>query len=334
MKNSIVLIFIPLIVFGCNFNPEHEKLNYINFQGETQGTYYIVKYFDNNGINYQNEIDSILKAIDQSVSLWVNHSIISKVNRNEKVKLDSYFIDNFNLSQKIALETEGAFDCTLGPLIEAWGFGFKQRIQLTQHMIDSIKNFIGHNKVSLKNNYLIKEDQRIEINFNAIAQGYSVDLIGKYLDLQGIKNYLIDIGGEIICKGEKPNKEKWIVGIQKPTEEKNGAIEAQIKVELKNKALVTSGSYRKYFEENGKRFSHMIDPNTGYPVTHNLLSVTVLGETCAEIDAYATAFMVMGLEKAVYFVNKRKDLDAYFIYLDENKKIKSLATKGLNKLIN
>ena len=330
MRKYLSILILLFAITACNNN---QQLKEVSFQGAAQGTYYMVKYYDVEGRNLQVEVDSILNAFDQSLSLWVPNSIISKVNRNEDTKLDTYFIDNYNLSQKVANETNGAFDCTLGPLIEAWGFGFRQKMKLTQEKVDSIKAFTGHDKVHLENQYLIKADGRMEINFNAIAQGYSVDLLGAFLSSKGINDFIIDVGGEVLTKGLKPEQKKWVVGIQKPTKESDGEIEAQVTVELTEMAFVTSGSYRKYYEENGKRFSHMIDPKTGYPVTHSLLSVTVLSKTCAEADAYATAFMVMGFEKAIAFVNGRPDLEAFFIYANENGEMQSFSTEGLENLI-
>ena len=261
------------------------------------------------------------------------NSILSKVNRNEEAVLDQYFKNNFNASKQIAKETGGYFDCTLGPLIEAWGFGFRTRIPLTQEKVDSLKSFIGFEKASIVNDRLIKEDPRMELSFNAIAQGYSVDLLAAFLETKGITNYLIDVGGEIIAKGSKPGNSKWRVGIQRPTEDDQGAIEAQVIVELENKAFVTSGSYRKYYEKEGVRYSHMIDPHTGYPVTHTLLSATVLAENCMLADGYATAFMVMGLEKSLKFLKNRPDLEAYFIYSDESGMMLFSATDGLKAMI-
>ncbi len=331
MKKWIfAFIIFGFISSACNQKQEIKK---IQFQGEAQGTYYIVTYYDQQERNLQAKVDSILKDFDLSLSLWVPNSTLSRINRNEATFLDSYFIDNFNLSQKIAKETNGALDCTLGPLIEAWGFGFKQKIKLTQQKVDSLKNIIGLDKVKIKNNKLVKTDERIQLNFNAIAQGYSVDLVGKLLRSYGIENFIIDIGGEILANGIKPDKQNWIVGIQKPTETSDGAIEAQERIPLNNKAFVTSGSYRKYYEENGKRYSHMIDPVTGYPVTHSLLSVSVLANTCAEADGYSTAFMIMGLEKAKEFLKNRNDLEAYFIFADETGKLKTYSTEGINKLL-
>jgi thiamine biosynthesis lipoprotein len=237
------------------------------------------------------------------------------------------------LSKRISEETNGAFDCTVGPLIEAWGFGFRKGIELDQRMIDSIQEFVGFKKAKIKEGVLFKDDSRMELSFNAVAQGYSVDLLGQFLKNKGISNFIIDVGGEVLASGNKPNSELWKVGIQKPTEDEYGAIEAEIVISLNDKALVTSGSYRKYYEKNGIRYSHMIDPSTGYPVTHSLLSVSVLANNCAEADAYATAFMVMGLEKAKSFVNERNDLEAYFISAGSDSVLETFYTEGLKNLI-
>lgn len=320
-----------IVISACNLNKE--KMEKISFQGQAQGTYYMLTYFDNQNRNLQTEIDSILKDFDQSLSSWVPNSILSRVNRNEKdVILDQNFIDNFNLSVRISQETDGAFDCTVGPLIEAWGFGFREGIELDQKMIDSIQEFVGYQKARIDNGILLKDDPRMELSFNAVAQGYSVDVIGNFLKAEGINNFIIDIGGEVLASGKKPNSESWNVGIQKPTEDEYGKIEAEIVISLNDKALVTSGSYRKYYEKDGVRYSHMIDPSTGYPVTHSLLSVTVLAKNCAEADAYATALMVMGLEKAKAFVNKNNDLEAYFVF-DEGAEMRTYITEGMKELV-
>ncbi|PKP34633.1 MAG: thiamine biosynthesis protein ApbE [Bacteroidetes bacterium HGW-Bacteroidetes-17] len=331
-KVTILIICIAIFISSCQLRTK--ALEKISFQGEAQGTYYMVTYFDGQNRNLKKEIDSILVDFDQSLSSWVPNSILSRVNRNEEnVLLDQYFTDNFNLSEKVSKETDGAFDCTVGPLIEAWGFGFREKVDIDQRMIDSILAFVGFEKAKIENNVLVKSDPRMELSFNAVAQGYSVDVVGRFLKNLGIQNFIIDIGGEVLASGSKPNSELWQVGIQKPTVDQNGEIEADVIVNLMDKALVTSGSYRKYYEKNGKRYSHMIDPSTGYPVKHSLLSVSVLADKCADADAYATAFMIMGLEKSLDFLEGRNDLDAYFIFDDENGQMKTNSTKGFESLI-
>ncbi|MCD4745471.1 MAG: FAD:protein FMN transferase [Bacteroidales bacterium] len=306
----------------------------IKFTGETQGTYYAITYYEKNGNNYQQQIDSLLKEFDKSVSLWVPLSVISRVNKNDTcVIADDVFIDIFNLSKIISEKTNGAFDITVGPIVNAWGFGFYDRLKVNQKVIDSLFPLINYKAVRLEKNKIIKENPEIQLDFNAIAQGFAVDIIGKYLESKGINNYLIDIGGEVLGKGKKDNGEYWKVGIEKPSENLSDERILKAIVKLENKAIATSGNYRKYIEEDGIRYSHTIDPKTGYPVKHSLLSVTVLSDNCASADAYATAFMVMGLDKAKQFLNNNKNLEAYFIYSEQNENLRIYATEGMEKIL-
>jgi FAD:protein FMN transferase len=306
----------------------------VMFQGQTQGTYYAVTYFDEEGRNFQGEIDSILKAFDRSVSMWVPESIISKINRGDAtVKPDEWFIGIFNRSEEISKSTDGAFDCTVGPLVNAWGFGFKGKMKMDSVKVDSLKKLVDYKTVRLENGWLVKENKNIQLDFNAIAQGYAVDVLGNFLALKGIKNYLIDIGGEVLGKGLKPDGKNWLVGIEDPAADSLSERTINAKVKLADKALATSGSYRKYYEENGIRYSHTIDPKTGYPVRHSLLSVSVLAPDCATADGYATAFMVMGFEKARDFVENEPDLEAFFIVDGGSGMFKTYATKGLEEII-
>ncbi len=326
--HSLILIFL---FASCNTFQIPIK---VHFTGETQGTYYAITYYEKNGKNYQNEIDSLLKAFDMSVSLWIPNSIISRVNSNDmSVIPDEHFISIFKLSQEVSRKTGGTFDITIGPIVNAWGFGSTYKIKMDKNIIDSLLTYVNYEMVSLEGNKIKKENPNIKFDFNAIAQGYSVDLIGKFLGSKGIKNYLIDIGGEVLGQGSKPNEQPWIVGIQRPTEDKYGECEIQSKVQLVDKALVTSGSYRKYYEKDGRRYSHTINPKTGYPITHSLLSVSVLADAAATADAYATAFMVMGLDKAVQFLADNKNLDAFFIYSDVNGDLQTYASDGINEIL-
>jgi thiamine biosynthesis lipoprotein len=331
LKPFIHSLILTFLFVSCNTYQNHVK---VHFSGEAQGTYYAITYYEKDGKNYQKEIDSLLKTFDMSVSLWVPNSIISRVNNNDtSVIPDEHFILIFLLSQEVSKKTDGAFDITIGPLVNAWGFGSTDKIKMDKNIIDSLLTYINHEMVSLEGNKIIKENPNIKLDFNAVAQGYSVDLIGKFLESKGIKNYLIDIGGEVLGQGAKPNEQPWIVGIQRPTEDKRGEYEIQLKVQLVDKALVTSGSYRKYYEKDGKRYSHTINPKTGYPVTHSLLSVSVLADDAATADAYATAFMVMGLDKALQFLNANKNLDAFFIISDDNGDLQTYATDGINEIL-
>ncbi|MFC1733743.1 FAD:protein FMN transferase [candidate division KSB1 bacterium] len=323
---------ITVLLISCKPSTDNNVVK-VNFPGETQGTYYAITYYDPEGRNFKKEVDSILSGYDQSVSLYVPGSVISRINRNEDhVKLDKYFMDNFNKAMKISSATNGAFDITVGPLVNAWGFGLEHKANISYRLIDSIQEFIGYQMIRLNNNRIEKLDPRIKIDFNAIAQGYAVDVLAGFLESKGILNYLIDIGGEVLAKGTKENNESWKVGIQVPTQDKYGEIEADVVVDLKDKALATSGNYRKYYEEDSIRYSHTINPKTGYPVKHSLLSVSVLADDCATADAFATAFMVMGIDSAKVLLNNLRNLDAYFIFSEGNK-MNSYATKGIESII-
>jgi len=333
MKKTIIfLVFAYLAMFSCTKNKTEYKL--IKFDGKAQGTYYTVTYNDSLGRNFQINIDSILKQFDLCASIYNDTSIISKVNKNDTtVILNSYFIEIFKLSQLVSKQTNGAFDITVAPLVNAWGFGLKNKEKITPRLIDSLLQFVGYNKIELKENKIIKSNPNIRIDYNAIAQGYSVDIIANFLERNGIKNYLIDVGGEVLGKGTKTENKEWVVGIEKPSENQFSERELQTKIKLKNKALATSGNYRKYYIENGVRYSHTIDPKTGSPVKHSLLSVSVLAKDCATADAFATAFMVMGFEKSKEFLSENNNLDAYFIFSDKAGNLKTFATENFKKLL-
>lgn len=332
MKNTLKIswIFIALLIVSCNSNTKPKK---ISFAGETQGTYYAITYYDTEDKNLQPKIDSLLTAFDQSVSLWVTNSLISRINEGDSTAIpDEVFKFNFLLSKEIAQKTDGYFDFTISPLVEAWGFSFKEKIKLNKTQIDSLRALVDFRNVQLVDGKVVKTDSRIRFDFNAIAQGYTSDLVADFLNSLNINQYIIDIGGEVFARGAKPDGSKWRVGIEHPELNNKDTRSVQQVVTLENKGLATSGSYRKYYEEDGKRYSHAIDPKTGYPVTHNLLSVTVLANTAAEADAYATAFLVMGLEKSLKLLDDLDGLEAYFISWDEQDDTFEIsATPGIKK---
>ncbi len=324
-------VVVMLIFSSCS--PE-KTLQPIHLQGEAQGTYYNMVYYDSLQRDLHPQVDSILKAFDRSVSLWLPNSILSRVNRNDTtVVLDDHFLGNFYDSQKVSKATRGAFDMTVGPLVEAWGFGFESREKVGKHIVDSLLPLVGYQKISIVNGKVVKADPRMQIDFNGIAQGYSDDVVGKYFDHLGIHNYLIDIGGEVKAKGHKPDGSFWRVGIEKPASDSVSPRILKAVILLHNMSVATSGSYRKYYEENGVRYSHTIDPKTGYPVQHSLLSVSVLTKNTAMADAYATAFMVMGYKKSRAFVESHPGLEAFFIWSAKDKTFQSYATPGFKKLI-
>lgn len=302
-------------------------------QGLAQGSYYAITYFDAEGRNFQHEIDSIFHAVDQSVNLWVDSSIISKVNRNEPVTLDPIFIDNFNIAQKAARLSDGYFDPTISPIVAAWGFSYKSGDSLTPQLIDSLRQLVDYRKVRIENGMVVKDNPAIKLDFNAIAQGYTSDMIASFLESRGIKDYLVDTGGEIMARGGKPNGQPWIVGIEKPAENWDSEQEVQTRIALRDKGLVTSGSTRKYVERDGKRYSHCINPKTGYPVEHQVLSVTVMAENSVWADALASIGMVMGMENSLPLFEDIEGVEAYYIFINGQNELETYATEGFKALI-
>ena len=302
-------------------------------QGLAQGSYYAVTYYDEQERNFQHEIDSIFHAVDMSVNLWVDSSVISKVNRNEEVVLDDIFIDNFNIAQEAAKLSDGYIDPTISPIVAAWGFSNKHGDSITPQLIDSLKQLVDYRKVRIENGKVIKENPYIQLDFNAIAQGYTSDMIASFLESRDVKDFLVDTGGEIMARGGKPNGQPWIVGIEKPADNWDSEQVVQTRIALRDKGLVTSGSTRKYVERNGKRYSHCIDPKTGYPVEHQLLSATVLAENSVWADALASICMVMGLEKSLEIINALDGVEAYYIFANEKNELEIYATEGFKKLL-
>jgi len=315
------------VLASCGKQPEKVVL-----QGLAQGSYYAVTYYDEQNRNFQREIDSIFHAVDMSVNLWVDSSIISKVNRNEEVALDSIFIDNFNIAQKAALISDGYFDPTISPIVAAWGFSYKSGDSLTPQLIDSLRQLVDYRNIRIENGKVVKENPAMTLDFNAIAQGYTSDLIARFLESRGVKNFLVDTGGEIMARGEKPDGSPWIVGIEKPAKNMDSERIVQTRIALRDKGLVTSGSTRKYVERNGKRYSHCINPKTGYPVEHQLLSVTVMAENSVWADALASICMVMGMELSLPLIQGMDGVEAYYIFVNDQNELETFATEGFRVL--
>ena len=323
MKRISFFFFFFALLASCNRGPQKMAL-----QGEAQGSYYAITYYDEQGRNFQQEIDSIFHAVDVSVNLWVDTSVISKVNRNEEVKLDSIFVDNFRIAQEAASLSDGYFDPTISPIVAAWGFSYKHGDTITPQLIDSLKQLVDYRNIRIEEGKVVKANPAMTLDFNAIAQGYTSDLIASFLDSRGIKNYLVDTGGEIMARGEKPNDQPWIVGIEKPADNWDSEQVVHTRIALRDKGLVTSGSTRKYVERNGKRYSHCINPKTGYPVEHQLLSATVLAENSVWADALASICMVMGLEKSLETINALDGVEAYYIFANEKNELETYTTEG------
>lgn len=330
MKKLFILSLFIVSIASCNMT----KTNYISFVGFTQGTTYNISYSSIDSIDYQEDIEILLANFDTSLSTYNKHSNITAINFNQSNKVDKYLYDVLLKAKEVYNNTEGALDLTLGPVINAWGFGFKQKENVTNHKIDSLLEFVGFEKISFTETTIKKSDERIMISVNAIAQGYSVDVVADFLESKGVENYLVEIGGEVKTKGVNKKGKTWKIGIDKPIDNNNMPGEnLQAIIKLSNKSLATSGNYRKFYERDGIKYSHTINPKTGYPVSHSLLSTTVIANDCMTADAYATAFMVLGLEKSLEIIKTIPDLDAYFVYSDEEGNYKTESTELIKELL-
>ncbi len=291
---------------------------YQHNKGFIFGTVYNITYQSDN--NLEKEIIRELDKVDASLSPFNEKSIISKINRNEEAVVDNYFYDVFNLAMQISEDTNGAFDITVAPIVNAWGFGFKSGSSPTNQYIDSLKQFIGYKKVRInKDKHVVKQDERIMLDCSAIAKGYGSDVVARLFNAKGIKNYMIEIGGEIVASGLSDKRLPWKIGITKPSEDSLGTSnELQTILNITDCAMATSGNYRNFYYKNGKRYAHTIDPRTGYPIQHNILSATVIAKSCAQADAYATSFMVLGLEEAKKILERHPQLLAYLIYTNKD----------------
>lgn len=331
MKKFFCLLAILSLV-ACNFNTSEVK----TYAGKALGTTYHIKFFSKEGFPVKKGIDSVFEAVNISMSNYQDNSDISKLNAGDTtIRVDHMFRDVFLLSKNIYKKTDGFFDPTVGNLVNAYGFGAqKEKLKMDSTTIDSLMNYVGFDMVSItKDNKIIKAKPGIYIDFNAIGKGYAVDRLGIYLESHGVENYLIEVGGECRAKGKNIHSEKtWRVGIDDPKEKKG---ERQITgiLELKNKGLATSGNYRKfrYDSISGQKYVHTIDPKSGFVQKRNILSATVIAEDCATADAYATAFMAMGLKKAEAISKKLNGVDVYFVY-NADGKMKTYASEGFKKI--
>lgn len=314
-KFSLLASLWVLVFTACT-----QQKQYYEESGSVFHTIYHVKYEGSELLT--EKIDAELQKFNLSLNPFNPNSIISKVNKNEPVEVDDWFIEVFDRAKEVSEHSEGVFDITCAPLINLWGFGFNKMDSVTPQMIDSIKQLVGYKKVKLDGRKVVKEDPRILLNCSAIAKGYASDVIARLLEREGIENYMVEIGGEVTMKGVNPNGKCWRIGINKPEDDSTGIkndIEEVVQL-CKKGGVATSGNYRNYYIKDGKKYAHTIDPRTGYPSEQNILSATIVADDCITADAYATAFMAMGLEKVRQVAPNIPGIEYYVIYSDENGK--------------
>lgn len=333
---KIILLIITGALIGSFLSCVNKKPVYDSFSGFIQGTTYSI-IFQNDGdldpLTIRTGVENVLHEFDMSLSLYQDSSILSKVNRNEEVTVDSFFTEVFKKAEGLSKITDGNFDVTVGPLVKAWGFGPDAMKNFSESKRDSLMRLVGMDKVKLRDGKIFKTDPGIILDFNAIAQGFSVDVISRYLDRLGVESYLVEIGGEVRVKGDKGGV-MWRIGIDRPVDynfSPGGNLQAVIS--LKERSLATSGNYRKFFVEDGIKYSHTIDPASGYPVKHTLLSATILAGDCTAADAVATACMVMGLDKSIAFLTNHSEFEGYLIYSDETGEFRTWSSDSLVKYI-
>lgn len=333
-KSSIfrILFLLFLIVGSIYIIRQQNTMPYQHNEGQIFGTTYHITYQSDKDLH--REILQRLQLVDQTFSTFNDESIISKINRNEPVKLNQMFIEVFDLAKTVSKDTHGAFDITVAPLVNVWGFGFKSGTPPTKAVIDSLRHLTGYEKVKLIGSKVRKQDPRIMLDCSAIAKGYGSDVVAQYLRSRDVENFMIEIGGEIVVQGNSDKRLPWKIGVTKPTDDSTQVNnELQTVLNVTNTAMATSGNYRRFYYKNGKKYAHTIDPKTGYPVQHNILSATVLANTCAKADAYATSFMVLGLEKTQQVLQHHPDLMVYLIYADGQGKNKVWYSPSLKKAI-
>lgn len=318
----LLIVGTILIIRNQNITPYH------NDKGMVFGTTYSITYQADSSLH--TSIKKELQKVDEALSPFNKQSVITAVNENRNMTVNKMFADVFLMAEKISEDTDGAFDITVAPLVNAWGFGFKSGKHPSRHDIDSLKTIIGYKKVSLNDLRVTKADPRVMLDCSSIAKGYGSDAVAAMLERHGVKNYMVEIGGEIVTKGISQKRMPWKIGVTKPIDDSLSlSQEIQCIINVTDKAMATSGNYRNFYYHGGKKYAHTIDPKTGYPVQHSILSATVIANNCATADAYATAFMVMGMEKAQKLLERHPELMAYIIFADKDGIIQTWCSPSL-----
>jgi thiamine biosynthesis lipoprotein len=338
-KKTIAIFLVSVLVVITAiaiFRSENEvKVDYIYNKGKIYGTFYTATYLQPDGIDLQEKLEERMREFEMSLSTFKPGSVISLINQNnDSVVTDSYFENMFAVAQSVSEKTNGAFDITVAPLVNAWGFGFGDNDRSKTPDVSAILPYVGYKKVQLVNHKLLKSDERTMLDASAIAKGYSSDVMAELLETNGCSHYMVEIGGEIVTKGLNPHGKKWRIGIDKPVDDPaNESSELQTIIELSNVSLATSGNYRQFYFQDGRKYAHTIDPRSGFPVNHNLLSATVIAPTCMQADAYATAFMVLGVDSSLQICKTISGMDCYLIYSDEKGQNQVVYTDGFKKYL-
>jgi thiamine biosynthesis lipoprotein len=328
-------LFLSFFLLSCS--EQRSSDNLIDIQGEAQGTYYSVKYIADSPLVSKQDLDQLFASIDSSLSTYKDYSLINRLNDQDSVIVtDEMMLEMIRESDRVYKQSEGAFDPTVMPLVKAWGFGPEGHEYVAEMPIDSILNKVGWNKLILIESdsgmMLVKSIADMQLDFNAIAQGYASDIIADHLEAKGIYNYLIDTGGELRARGTNQKGNVWTIGIDSPQDDQSERT-LIASFELKDKSVATSGNYRKFYVKDGVKYAHTISPFTGRPAKHTLLSATVVTDTCSLADAYATALMVMGTEKAISFIENDPRIEGYLVYSNAQGQFETYKSKGLEGII-
>ncbi len=336
MKNlrRILPVLIILMIFMFWIIREKKvKAIEVSISGRTMGTTYNITYLAKGGTDFQQQIDSLLAVWNMSMSTFIPGSEISYFNDHDTLVFHSkYFYPVLAKSKEVYLATGGAFDPTVMPLVNAWGFGPAKESMPDSAQVDSLLQYVGFDKIKFDSTKVWKVKKGVQLDFSALAKGYGVDVVGNYLTSNGVNNYIIEIGGEVRCKGKNKEGKLWTAGIEDPNV---NILESKITavLQLNNEAVATSGNYRNYYIKNGRKYSHEINPFTGYPAEQNILSASVIASNCMTADAFATGFMVLGLDASLKVLEKRKDLKVYFIYSDAGGNIKTFMSPGVRNMV-
>ncbi|MFB5946970.1 FAD:protein FMN transferase [Albibacterium profundi] len=331
-----LLISSPIIIICLAFLSFQEaRQNNFTIRGRAQGTSYHVSYYHSKEIVSKYQIDSILEQIDYSMSLYVPNSLITQFNKSSKAgKLDAHFSNVLQKAFLISKDTKGIFDITVEPLLDAWGFSAVRRDSLpTKEKIDSLLPFVGMGKLKLEGNRLVKKQAAVQINVNGIAQGYTVDVLADFLKEHGIRNFFIELGGEIRAEGRKPDNSQFMIGIEGPLEKGISKVGIKHRIYLENMAVTTSGGYNQFVREDDKQYIHILNPTTGFPIESDILSITVLAKDAITADGYDNALMAMGMNEALRFLRNRPFIDAYIVYRTSDGIVQDTMTKGFKAII-